>query len=294
MGIKTRAWDETVPAGSEDRRQGDNRIREGKTDMRERVGEEHDFEAASGTGAETGAHKQGSARAYHRTGVETDPDGSTDPEFESNTSLGRLLVRRNMTDTTKNGTLVGDGAAAFQDLPIGVGSLLASSQFGWPVRHFQIFTSSNPDDTDYYKWLSDPETHLFKIDGANTSISYTSKGTNNKLIVLGFWNTLVSHIAGGRTTRGGFRADTVWAMDSVNAQWSTAPFGNTTIWQGHYMAVFDTTGSAMDIDFAIEHIGAVGDDYAVTHFDNGTVGVLDPPTGNGRPRYTLLIEVGEN
>jgi len=55
-------WNETTPAGTEDPRLGDDRIRELKRALRERLAEDHHFEASEGTpygnaGSQIGRHK---------------------------------------------------------------------------------------------------------------------------------------------------------------------------------------------------------------------------------------------
>ena len=55
--VPTTAWSETTPAGSDDISQGDNRIRELKTQIREVVDVDHKFDS-SGQDADMGKHNQ--------------------------------------------------------------------------------------------------------------------------------------------------------------------------------------------------------------------------------------------
>lgn len=57
MSTPTVAWSETSPAGSDARSQGDDRIREMKTQIREVIGVDHDF-PSSGQAADVGQHLQ--------------------------------------------------------------------------------------------------------------------------------------------------------------------------------------------------------------------------------------------
>lgn len=55
MSVPTTSWSETTPAGSDALNQGDNRIRELKTQLREVIGVDHDF-PSSGSAADNGQH----------------------------------------------------------------------------------------------------------------------------------------------------------------------------------------------------------------------------------------------
>ena len=57
MSVPTVSWSETTPAGTDDISQGDDRIRELKTQIREVIAVDHDF-PSSGQAADVGQHKQ--------------------------------------------------------------------------------------------------------------------------------------------------------------------------------------------------------------------------------------------
>lgn len=57
MTKPTISWDETTPAGSDNLNQGDNRVRELKTQIREVIDVDHDF-PSSGQAADVGQHKK--------------------------------------------------------------------------------------------------------------------------------------------------------------------------------------------------------------------------------------------
>lgn len=57
MTVPTVSWSETTPAGSDNASQGDDRIREFKTQVREVIDVDHDF-PSSGQAADVGQHKQ--------------------------------------------------------------------------------------------------------------------------------------------------------------------------------------------------------------------------------------------
>jgi len=57
MPTPTTSWDETSPAGSDALAQGDNRIREMKTQVREVIDVDHDF-PSSGSASDVGQHKR--------------------------------------------------------------------------------------------------------------------------------------------------------------------------------------------------------------------------------------------
>jgi hypothetical protein len=278
MGLKTRDWDETVPAGSEDRRQGDNRIRDGKTDMRERVGEEHDFTATSGTGAETGAHKEGSARAYTRTTTETDPDGTTDPEFETATSKGRLLVRHDRDSPATDGLLVGKSDGTLIPVPIGMLNLDASGQFDSNsfVRKVASSVGTSTTTTTRESWVP------MSIDGAGLSVVYTPMGSGNLLFMI---------ITGVRFSGGSspesigvtFEIDTtrVGSTNALMALTNTGTF--PTVWHIHTLGASDITIRAM-----VKQHGGISDGSIVNFADDGASDADDII------RRLILIEVGNN
>ncbi len=90
MSVPTVSWDETTPAGSDDRSQGDDRIRELKTQLREVIGVDHDF-PSSGQDAGNGQHLQVTfqetadlgtgATGVPILGAQTDSGGSGAPEL---------------------------------------------------------------------------------------------------------------------------------------------------------------------------------------------------------------------
>lgn len=55
MAVPTTSWSETTPAGSDALAQGDNRLREMKTQIREVIGVDHDF-PSSGSASDNGQH----------------------------------------------------------------------------------------------------------------------------------------------------------------------------------------------------------------------------------------------
>lgn len=57
MTVPTTSWDENTPAGSDNISQGDDRIRELKTQIREVINVDHDF-PSSGQATDVGQHKQ--------------------------------------------------------------------------------------------------------------------------------------------------------------------------------------------------------------------------------------------
>jgi len=57
MTVPTTSWDETSPANTDNASQGDDRIREAKTQIREIINVDHDF-PSSGQAADVGQHKQ--------------------------------------------------------------------------------------------------------------------------------------------------------------------------------------------------------------------------------------------
>jgi len=62
MTVPTKPWEATKPAGSDSFRDGDNKIRDFKEAVRERLSYEHEFEPAGIDAEGTGLHKEGSAR----------------------------------------------------------------------------------------------------------------------------------------------------------------------------------------------------------------------------------------
>lgn len=74
MTIPTTSWDETSPAGTDNLNQGDNRIRELKTQIREVISTDHQFNS-SGQDSDNGKHEQVSLleQADLGTGAEGKP-----------------------------------------------------------------------------------------------------------------------------------------------------------------------------------------------------------------------------
>lgn len=74
MTVPTTAWSETTPAGSDDISQGDNRIRELKTQLREVIDVDHKM-GSSGSDADNGKHDKVSLleQANLGTGAEGKP-----------------------------------------------------------------------------------------------------------------------------------------------------------------------------------------------------------------------------
>ncbi|MFH2013692.1 MAG: hypothetical protein ABIJ17_01855 [Patescibacteria group bacterium] len=101
--IPTTSWNETTPPGSEAKANGDNRIRELKTQIREVVDVEHKFDS-SGQSTEMGIHTKGSARAYYQSADPINrPDGTS--VLDSNDD-GRIFV-----DSDDNTIKVWNGAS---------------------------------------------------------------------------------------------------------------------------------------------------------------------------------------
>jgi hypothetical protein len=109
MGTPTVTWDTTFensPAGSDDPRAADDRMREIKLASRERAEREHGGGTSEAI-ARHGVHKKGSARASYATGDPTTvPDGSGTRALNSTDDDGRLHV-----DATSKFLRVYDGSA---------------------------------------------------------------------------------------------------------------------------------------------------------------------------------------
>jgi hypothetical protein len=287
MSSKTRAWTaayEGQPPGTEDRRLGDNRIRDEKADCRERLTEEHIYGPDAGGDFPTtragdatdieGRHREGSARAFRITAAEADPDATpenNEVKFEANTSLGRLLVRESMTTDNENGLFVGDAAAGFDEVPISPTALSLSGVMGTfgVVRNIESYVSDNTYNVA-------PGPSAIPIDAANTAVTYVAKGVGNMLVVLhygsfvynnfgvvsfsGKYNTVVDESAAGEGS--------VRAYGTFNALTSAISF----------FSVFTTVASADVEIIAKHHLGGIN---AVTALANYR-------------RRTLIIELGFN
>lgn len=109
MGTPTVTWDATyelTPAGTDDPRAADDRMREMKLADRERGEREHGW-ATSEASARHGIHRKGSARASYGTGDPTTvPDGTSTRALNSTDDDGRLHV-----DATTKQLKVYDGSA---------------------------------------------------------------------------------------------------------------------------------------------------------------------------------------
>jgi hypothetical protein len=82
IGGSAVSWTESTPAGSESIGLGDNRIRSLKTAIREGLDNEHVWPSDGSTVAVVGAHRAGSARAFH----------DTQSRLSSVDTHGRLMV----------------------------------------------------------------------------------------------------------------------------------------------------------------------------------------------------------
>jgi len=83
---------EATPAGADDPSIGDNKIREFKGAIRERVIKEHTMNLSSGLLAEDGWHKMGSAEIYiGESTPTTKPDGVT--ALDSTYDVGRVWLK---------------------------------------------------------------------------------------------------------------------------------------------------------------------------------------------------------
>lgn len=172
MATKSDTWNETTPPGTEDRRRGDNRIRDQKRDTRERVGEEHEFTATSGTGDIEGRHLEGSARAHRSTTTDADP------VLVAAHSEGRLLIKDVMTLPADNGLKHGDGTTSWIDTPIGIDNMTKSLQFGAMVRNVEIINSTTVE--------ADLPLGAYRALEINTSADfydYTPQASGNTLMV---------------------------------------------------------------------------------------------------------------
>jgi hypothetical protein len=203
MTTKTRSWTdafEDQPAGTEDKRRGDDRIRDFKEDTRQRMTEEHFFgpddpiasEGASGVGGGLdnddppsvgtnadleGRHREGSARCHRITAAEVEPTTN------ANHSFGRLLVKEGMSTGTPagkdDGLFVGDAAAGFDRVPIGIDNMTASAvAFGAMVRKMEVLNSATAHTVNAAAYAAIP------INGAATSYAYTNISPGNQLLVL--------------------------------------------------------------------------------------------------------------
>jgi hypothetical protein len=109
MGTPSVTWDaayEATPAGTDDPRAADDRMREMKLADRERLEREHGF-ATSEASARHGVHRKGSARASYATGDPTTvPDGTSTRALNSTDDDGRLHV-----DATSKALRFYDGSA---------------------------------------------------------------------------------------------------------------------------------------------------------------------------------------
>jgi hypothetical protein len=178
MATKTDTWDETTPPGTEDRRRGDNRIRDLKRDVRQRMGEEHEFTSTSGTGEIEGRHLEGSARAHRVT------TSDADPTLVAAYSEGRMLIKDAMDTQTQNGLYHGDGSTSWQRTPVGIANMTESLQFGSMVRDIVVLNSvtTEADFPGTYRAL--------EIDTSTTFYDYTPKASGNTLLVF-FQSTFV-------------------------------------------------------------------------------------------------------
>lgn len=114
IGGSAVSWAEGVPAGSEQIGLGDNRIRSLKTSVREGLDNEHVWPSDGSTVAVVGAHRAGSARAYH----------GTQSRVSSGDTNGRMMIA---SDTSR---LFGVGSAGTVLLGAGPLSLSLGSMVG--------------------------------------------------------------------------------------------------------------------------------------------------------------------
>jgi hypothetical protein len=105
LGLFGVTWNtafELTPSDTDNPGEGDDRLREGKSETRKRADQEHEWLGTASTG-ET-VHKAGSARAYYQTSAPTlRPDGIT--------ALGANDDGRIWVDSDNNDAWVWDGSA---------------------------------------------------------------------------------------------------------------------------------------------------------------------------------------
>lgn len=147
MTVPTTSWDETSPAGSDQISQGDDRIREAKTQIREVIAVDHKFDS-SGTSAYMGYHTN-----IHLTEAEDIGTGTTGyPILGAQTDTTPELTFTDESDNdvqiTKGGYLQGDslvdGSYDFQSTNL----KYALIDFLYPVGTiYTEYTGTNPNTT---------------------------------------------------------------------------------------------------------------------------------------------------
>jgi hypothetical protein len=122
IGGSNIGWDNATPADTESAGQGDDRIRSMKTSVQQALDNEHNFPA--GGGANTGYHRQGSARAYY--GTQSQVSATTDGRLMVTSDSSRLFA------VNSNGTLFlgGQNVVSAGSQPTGGQGFYWAEEFG--------------------------------------------------------------------------------------------------------------------------------------------------------------------
>jgi hypothetical protein len=125
IGGSNIGWDNATPADTESAGQGDDRIRSMKTSVQQALDNEHNFPA--GGGANTGYHRQGSARAYY--GTQSQVSATTDGRLMVTSDSSRLFA------VNSNGTLFlgGQNVLSAGSSPVGGQRFYWATEFGQAV-----------------------------------------------------------------------------------------------------------------------------------------------------------------
>ena len=297
MTTKARSWTdayEDQPDGDEDKRRGDDRIREKTEDIRQRLTEEHFIgpddpigtEGASGVGGGLdnddppsvgtnadleGRHREGSARCHRITAAEADPT------LNANHSFGRLLVREAMSGgrAGAEGTYVGDAAAGWDALPIVMANMVGSAHFHTDslIRKFQLWSSST---VHIISGGGPPPPYIScQIDDANTVITYTPIASGNTLLIFHFGKFQMEN--SGTVVLFHYFIDATF-IDTIDTVTPAAPVG--VISEKMNYRLFHTLTSAASHDIAVK--AAVLNNLNQADYTADT------------PRYTFVIEIGNS
>jgi hypothetical protein len=227
---------EASPAGADSPASGDDKIRELKSAVRERLAKEHKMDLSTGTASADGWHIQGSAISYYQASAPTTrPDGVT--ALDAN-DYGRLWVSSSTglvyvylpttgwtvyygnTDAaaTANKTVLRDANAdiAVRDAAvrnIGASGTVTAAEFlggassGISMLLYSFLTLRGSTTSGSFVTIVDdsgastPNARLYLVsasDGANSYVAYVKTSGNVLVAITGFGVTALIQVTGGK------------------------------------------------------------------------------------------------